>query len=167
VNRDGKAPMMISDGEESDTKLMPFYRFPGYDNPVYLNYMHYSMATNNRRYQPEAHAITWAGSPDAPLDKFSWTDFPLGPDRFSLSYERTSQRVRAKLKKATKRRLNTEALLPSENLSAPLTAFSKGILSQVPCSCKYFKRQTIRITSEAAPGEPVEVIVSGQIPGGR
>ena len=38
--RDGHAPQMISDGEESDTTLMPYYGFLPYDDATYLNYMH-------------------------------------------------------------------------------------------------------------------------------
>lgn len=69
VHRDRRPPLMISDGEESDTTLMPFYGFLQYDNPAYLNYMHFSMTEHNRLYHPGARAITWDGSPETPLDK--------------------------------------------------------------------------------------------------
>ena len=68
VHRDGKPPLMISDGEESDTTLMPFYGFLPYDDETYLHYMHFSMSEYNRLYQPKVRAISWANSPATPLD---------------------------------------------------------------------------------------------------
>jgi hypothetical protein len=59
--RDGRKPPLASDGEESDITLMPFYGFLSYDNPVYLNYMKFSLSENNVIYEPKLHAITWFG----------------------------------------------------------------------------------------------------------
>ena len=42
--RDGRKPPMVSDGEESDITLMPFYGFISYDDPIYLNYMKFSVS---------------------------------------------------------------------------------------------------------------------------
>lgn len=63
VFRDGRKPSMISDGEESDITLMPFYGFIPQDDPTYLNYMKFSVSTHNAIYDPNLHAITWFGVP--------------------------------------------------------------------------------------------------------
>lgn len=67
--RDGRPPQMISDGEESDTTLMPFYGFLPYDDVTYRNYMHYAMTPENLLYQPKMHAITWFEDITTPLEK--------------------------------------------------------------------------------------------------
>ena len=63
VFRDGRKPSMISDGEESDITLMPFYGFLPQDDPTYLNYMKFSVSANNAIYEPNLYAITWFGVP--------------------------------------------------------------------------------------------------------
>lgn len=67
VDKNGRPPRMVSDGEESDTTLMPFYGFLPYDNDVYLHYMRFSMSEHNQACQPKVRAITWAGGPATPL----------------------------------------------------------------------------------------------------
>jgi hypothetical protein len=67
VDRTGKPPRLISDGEESDTTLMPLYGFLPYDDEAYLNFMRFAMSEHNAAYQPKVRAITWAGRPDTPL----------------------------------------------------------------------------------------------------
>jgi len=67
VDKDGRPPRLISDGEESDTTLMPFYGFLPYDDDLYRNYMRFSMSPHNLVYQPKVRAITWSGSPATPL----------------------------------------------------------------------------------------------------
>jgi hypothetical protein len=67
VDKAGKPPRMISDGEESDTTLMPFYGLLPYDDETYLNSMRFAMSEHNEAYQPRVRAITWAGRPDTPL----------------------------------------------------------------------------------------------------
>ncbi len=59
VNRDGKAPRLTSDGEESETTLMPFYGFVPYDDATYRNYMRFSMSTNNAQYVAATRSIDW------------------------------------------------------------------------------------------------------------
>jgi len=59
VNRDGKIPRLTSDGEESDTTLMPFYGFLPYDDATYLNYMKFSLSTNSAQYSAATHSINW------------------------------------------------------------------------------------------------------------
>jgi hypothetical protein len=66
--RDGRPPLMISDGEESDTTLMPFYGFLADDDPTYRNTMRFAMSEHNRIYNPKVFAITWASEPIGPLD---------------------------------------------------------------------------------------------------
>jgi hypothetical protein len=68
VNKDGKPPHMISDGEESDTTLIPFYGLLPYDNDIFLNYMRFSMSAHNGAYQPKVRAITWSTTPSVPLE---------------------------------------------------------------------------------------------------
>ncbi len=59
VNRDGTVPRQTSDGEESDTTLMPFYGFLPYDDATYLHYMQFSMSTNNVQYVAATRSINW------------------------------------------------------------------------------------------------------------
>jgi hypothetical protein len=66
THRDGSPPLMYSDGEESDTTLMPFYGFCRYDEPTYLNFMHFCMTTQNKAYNAQTHAINWISSPGRP-----------------------------------------------------------------------------------------------------
>lgn len=66
---DGRAPLMISDGEESDTTLMPFYGFLPREDNRYCNYMRFSVSPENKIYQPKTRTITWAMSPLSPLEK--------------------------------------------------------------------------------------------------
>lgn len=61
VNRDGVVPAMTSDGEESETTLMPFYGFLDYAEPAYRNYMRFSMSPHNAQYNPVFRSINWEG----------------------------------------------------------------------------------------------------------
>lgn len=66
---DGRPPLLISDGEESDTTLMPYYGLTAWDDPTYLRTMAFSVSPHNRIFDPSIHAITWAGEPIGPVDK--------------------------------------------------------------------------------------------------
>ena len=89
--RDGRPPLMISDGEESDTTLMPFYGFLSYADETYRNTMRFSMTEHNLMYNPTVFAISWGGEPIGPLDKRVPATTPgynkglcVGTDRESL-----------------------------------------------------------------------------------
>jgi len=60
---DGRPAPMESDGEESDITLMPLYGFLSWDDPVYLNYMKFSVSEHNTIYRPSIHAISWYITP--------------------------------------------------------------------------------------------------------
>ena len=57
--RDGRPPRMVSDGEESDVTLMPFYGFGSYDTGEYLNFMRFSVSRRNADYNAGLHSVTW------------------------------------------------------------------------------------------------------------
>lgn len=59
INRDGSVPHMTSDGEESETVLIPFYGFLPNDDPIYANYMRFSMSPENKQYTPQTRSINW------------------------------------------------------------------------------------------------------------
>ena len=59
INRDGSVPAMTSDGEESETVLIPFYGFLPNDDVTYRNYMRFSMSPENKQYTPQTHSINW------------------------------------------------------------------------------------------------------------
>jgi hypothetical protein len=264
IYRDGRKPLMLSDGEESDTTLMPFYGFLSYDDSTYLHYMHFSMTTYNQLYQPKAHAITWASSPtQPPLDQripstapgymkglcdgtdrsslfgehgyfsevrkitdadgsvwwwsygstpewkygnpvrgipgksgwfagvhsavflsrflglsydapkrtlrfapfspssdFSWTDFPMGSDRFSLNYEKTAAAVRTTLKNQSSHSVRVEALLPVDGLERPFKVSLNGKLAMNTQSVSYLGRQTVRILADVTAGGLVHLEVA-------
>ncbi|MCX6328103.1 MAG: hypothetical protein NTZ85_01130 [Bacteroidia bacterium] len=60
---DGRPAPMESDGEESDITLMPLYGFLSWDDPVYLNYMKFSVSEYNTIYRPKIYAISWYDTP--------------------------------------------------------------------------------------------------------
>lgn len=59
INRDGSVPNMASDGEESETALIPYYGFLPNDDPTYTNYMRFSMSPENTQYTPQTRSINW------------------------------------------------------------------------------------------------------------
>ena len=63
TNIDGSVPHMESDGEESETTLMPYYGWCSYDDPIYINTMKFSHSEENELYNPDLRAIGWKGVP--------------------------------------------------------------------------------------------------------
>lgn len=61
--RDGRKPELFSDGEESDTTLMPFYGFMKYDDPLYAKTMEFSFSKENLNYNSSLHALKWIEVP--------------------------------------------------------------------------------------------------------
>lgn len=59
IHRDGSVPHMASDGEESETALTPYYGFLPNDDPIYTNYMRFSMSPENKQYTPQTRSINW------------------------------------------------------------------------------------------------------------
>jgi len=59
VNSNGSLPCMCHDGEETDTTLMPFYGFTTFDDPVYKNYMKFSLSEHNEHYSSIVKGIKW------------------------------------------------------------------------------------------------------------
>ncbi|MFA5058443.1 MAG: hypothetical protein WC485_10040, partial [Opitutaceae bacterium] len=81
--RDGRPPTMESDGEESDTTLMPYFGFLPYDDEAYLNYMQFSMSAANPRFTPELGSLTWESSIPSTAPGYS-KGLCAGLDRESL-----------------------------------------------------------------------------------
>lgn len=59
INQDGSVPSMTSDGEESETVLIPYYGFLPNDDPTYTNYMRFSISPENKQYTPQTKSINW------------------------------------------------------------------------------------------------------------
>jgi hypothetical protein len=257
VNRDGTVPKMMSDGEESDTTLMPFYGFLPYDNEIYLNYMRFSMSKYNTTYNERAWAIMWAGAPatiagymkgvacgmdrpalwdehgyyseirkitdadgslwwwpytgmglnspwnyekpvryscgksgwfsgvhsavftsrflgvsyDAPSrafrfapflpfsDQFSWKEFPMGNDRFNLSFEKIAGVVRATLQNLNPHPVHLDALLPVDGLGPALSASVNGQPVRPGAPTKYLQREAVSLSVTVPPGAAVELAI--------
>ena len=51
--------LMMHDGEESDTTLIPFYGYKTYDDPVVRNYARFSSSEENPTYGTECRGIKW------------------------------------------------------------------------------------------------------------
>ncbi len=51
--------LMMHDGEESDTTLMPLYGYLEPDDPAYKNYNRFAMSEHNPTYNPESKGIQW------------------------------------------------------------------------------------------------------------
>ncbi len=66
---DGRQPLQIADGEESDTTLMAFYGFLPADDARYRKTMQFAISQANLIYQPKVRAISWASEPVSPLEK--------------------------------------------------------------------------------------------------
>lgn len=60
---DGIEPVFMSDGEESDTTLMPFYKYCSKDDETYHNYMRFSMSEYNIAFNPVTRCIKWNINP--------------------------------------------------------------------------------------------------------
>jgi hypothetical protein len=63
TNRDGSVPHRESDGEESETTLMPWYGYLAWDDPRYLATMRFAHSPENELYDPELYSIGWKGVP--------------------------------------------------------------------------------------------------------
>lgn len=63
---DGKINLLMHDGEESDTTLMPFYQFLDNKDHLYQNTMAFSASSFNPTYSEEIKGITW-GLESVPL----------------------------------------------------------------------------------------------------
>ena len=59
TDADGTIPVMIHDGEETDTTLMPFYGYCGRGEPAYDNYMRFAASTHNLAFNAETRGIVW------------------------------------------------------------------------------------------------------------
>ena len=59
TDADCTVPVMIHDGEETDTTLMPFYGYCERDDPAYLNFMRFAASTYNVAFNPETRGIVW------------------------------------------------------------------------------------------------------------
>jgi hypothetical protein len=59
VNKDGKAPCLGHDGEESDTTLAPLYGLYGYDSLPFKNYTRFALSSHNAFYVPETRGLRW------------------------------------------------------------------------------------------------------------
>jgi hypothetical protein len=270
VDKNGKPPRLISDGEESDTTLMPFYGFLPCDNELYLHYMRFSMSEFNQAYQPLVRAITWAGSPatpladrvpatapgymkgialgndvnelfgehgyysevrrvtdadgsvfwwpygwnsnppawdydhpvrlsipgkagwfagvhsavfmsrylgvdyDAPKAKlrfmpspllgncFQWSGFPLGNDRFSVSYERKGTTVRVSAVCESGKSMDLEALVPVDDLGGSFVLMVDGIRQDAPPKSRYLGRDTILVRTRVPAGKAVKIVAEGK-----
>jgi len=83
VNRDGSVPRLTSDGEESETTLMPFYGFLPYEAAAYRNYMRFSMSTNNAQYVAATRSIDWGKTVPATAPGYN-KGLAFGDDHESL-----------------------------------------------------------------------------------
>ena len=269
--QDSRMPSMVSDGEESDATLMPFYGFLSYNDSTYLHFMHFSMTTYNEIYQPMTYAITWANSPtQPPLDQripstapgyvkglcsgmgrpslfgdhgyysevrritdadgsvwwwsygdaptgwkygepfrgvpgksgwfagvhsavfvsrflgltydapkrtlrfapfppssnFSWTDFPMGNDRFTLNYERTADVVRTTFKNQSSHSVRIETLLPIDGLEGPFAVSLNGNLVKNVRTVSYLGGETVSISADVTASGVVHLEITRAAPAG-
>ncbi len=59
VIENDKINLLMHDGEESDTTLIPFYNFLDKNNEIYINTMKFSSSANNPTYSEEIKGIKW------------------------------------------------------------------------------------------------------------
>ena len=73
TDADGTVPVMIHDGEETDTTLMPFYGYCRRGEPAYENYMRFAASTYNVAFNPETRGIVWESyGPSAKVKPQGW-----------------------------------------------------------------------------------------------
>lgn len=65
VISDGKINLLMHDGEESDTTLMPFYGYQRYDAPSVRNYAKFTTSFENPTYGEQCRGITWGNESGA------------------------------------------------------------------------------------------------------
>lgn len=78
--------LMMHDGEESDTTLIPFYGYKPYDYYVLRNYLKFSMSTYNPTYGVECRGIKWGNESGATFPGYS-TAFSAVIDEDSMNGE--------------------------------------------------------------------------------
>jgi hypothetical protein len=256
---DGRPPKWESDGEESDTTLMPFYGFLAYDDATYLNYMKFSMSTNNVKFTPALNCLAWEESvpstapgyskglcagvdreslfgengffttlrkvtdadgsvwwwsygsgknvkpklvraymdigkaswaagvngilipsrflgvsydaprreirfaPLAAMGNFSWQDFPIGNDRFGISYETGSSGIHATFENLNDHLVTIEATLPVGNLNPPFSVTANGQPVKQVQSVKYLGQAAVRLSCPVAGKKTVEFRATGVV----
>lgn len=69
VIRDKKINLLMHDGEESDTTLMPFYGYCDYFDESYRNFVNFTV-TENPTYDAEIKGIRWGGMSGATFPGF-------------------------------------------------------------------------------------------------
>ena len=69
VVEDGKINLLMHDGEESDTTLMPFYGYCDYFDDLYRNFMNFTV-TENPTYDAEIKGIRWGAMSGATFPGF-------------------------------------------------------------------------------------------------
>lgn len=253
VWRDHRKPADFSDGEESDTTLMPFYGMMSYNDPVYINTMRFSAGPQNTNYNTALHAFKWIGVPstapgynkalcaamsreelfgehgaynefrrvadadgsvwwwsyggggnpeygkvirgyehigksgwaagvhssvfpsrflgveyDAPerlfrfaptpwFGDFSWSDFPVGNDRFSVGYERKGDTVHVIMKNPNRYGIRLEAMIPvaTDAKSTGITINGKTLPAAKPA--RYLGYGAVPVSANVGAGGTVEI----------
>jgi hypothetical protein len=68
VYADERQAQPLSDGEESDTTLMPFYGFCEKDDKRYQTFMRFSMSDENLGYCAQSKCVKWLAQPNKSFD---------------------------------------------------------------------------------------------------
>ena len=79
--------LMMHDGEESDTTLIPFYGYKTYDDPVVRNYARFSASEENPTYGTECRGIKWGHESGATFPGYT-TAFSGVVDEETMNGER-------------------------------------------------------------------------------
>lgn len=63
---DGKdVNLLMHDGEESDTTLIPFYGYKSYDDIIFRNYLRFTASSHNPTYSTLSRGIKWGNQSEA------------------------------------------------------------------------------------------------------
>lgn len=79
--------LVMHDGEESDTTLIPFYGYKQYDDTVLRNYLKFTMSEENPTYGVECRGIKWGNESGATFPGYS-TGFAGIVDAETMNGER-------------------------------------------------------------------------------
>lgn len=82
-----KVNLVMHDGEESDTTLMPFYGYKSYDDEIIRNYARFTASTENPTWGTECRGIKWGHESGATFPGYS-TAFLGVVDKESMNGER-------------------------------------------------------------------------------
>jgi hypothetical protein len=100
-------------------------------------------------------------APLAAMGNFSWRDFPIGNDRFGVSYETGSSGIHATFENLNDHLVTIEATLPVTGLKPPFTVTANGQSVKEVQAIQYLGQNAVRFSCPVAGKKTVELKATG------